>query len=872
MKVGIIAPSSVPFRVGGAENFWWGMLHSINQDTQHQADLIKVPSRESNFWELLDNYRYFFELDVRHFDLVISTKYPAWMIQHHNHVCYIQHKLRGLYDTYPDSFAKEYVTDNREITKLQGFMRSNQGRREALKEFFPWIDLLRSRQDYLPKDAFNFPGPLIREIVHFLDGIGLAPSVIKKYCAIADNVVKRQDYFPTGVEVETIHHPPIREDFYNNGKSDYLFTVSRLEQGSKRIDLLIAAMKYVKADIKFKIGGTGSDLPYLKQLAGDDRRIEFIGFVNDRDLLKYYADAFAILYIPYDEDYGLITIEAMMSGKPVITTTDAGGPNEFVVNGETGYSVPLDPKAIAERIDYLCTHPDKAKYMGATAQKKVQEINWKNTVTKLLSGTTSASSRKQYRKVKKITVALTFPIFPPVGGGPSRIYHLYRHLARKFDIELVSFTWKNEPFQGEIAPGLWETRIPMSAKHLEAEKAIRESSGIHHISDVVMPRLYNLTPAYVEALKTAAADSDFLIASHPYLFPALRAVSDLPIWYEAHNIELKMKQDMFPNHDAGRELLRATSGVENDSCQLSQLVMVCSDNDATGLRELYDIEISKCVEVPNGVDLETVNYVSWEQRQLNQQQVGIAHEFLALFMGSWHHPNVEAVGHIFKIARQLPDVKFIILGNLAEAFPCYTPPDDDEAFLQDTHHLSTSEFLDVCFDSYLNREIDPEGKQYWQGQIDNGFITRKNFIVQIRNSEEFINKTSNHEKPPVNVNFMGLVDDPTKDSVLGIVDVALNPMVSGSGTNLKMLDYLAAGVPVVSTPFGARGLGIEPNKHCLLAEIDQFDQAILQVKNEDANLTRQRVKNAREYVAKKFDWAVIAENFLDYLEAKQITK
>ncbi len=872
MKIGIIAPSSVPFRVGGAENFWWGMLHSINQDTQHQADLIKVPSRESNFWELIDNYRYFAELDVSHFDLVISTKYPAWMIQHHNHVCYIQHKLRGLYDTYPEGFPKEYHTDNREISELQALMRRSQGRREALTEFFTWIDLLRRRQDHLPKSAFDFPGPLIREIIHFLDGIGLATSTIKKYCAIADNIIKRQGYFPKGVKVETIHHPPIREDFYNNGKSDYLFTVSRLEQGSKRVDLLIKAMKYVKADIKFKIGGTGSDLPYLKQLAGDDRRIEFIGFVNDEDLLQYYADAFAILYIPYDEDYGLITIEAMMSGKPVITTTDAGGPNEFVVNDETGYSVPLDPKAIAERIDYLCTHPEKAKSMGATAQKKVQEITWKNTVTKLLSGTTYGSGRKQNRRVKKITVASTFPIFPPVSGGTSRIYNVYRHLATKFDVELVTLTWNNDSFEREIAPGLWETRIPVSANHMAAEQGVRDSTGIDNISDVAMPQLYHLTPAYLKALATAAADSDFLVASHPYLFPALRAVSNLPIWYEAHNVELKMKQDMFPDNEGASHLLRATSGVESDSCQRSQLVMVCSDNDAVGFRDLYDIEISKCVAVPNGVDLETVNYVSWEQRQLNKQKVGIAHEFLVLFMGSWHHPNVEAVGHIFKIARQLPDVKFIILGNIAKAFPYYSPPEDDEVFLQDKHHLSTPEFLDACFNSYLNREIDLEGKQYWQGQIDNGSITRKNFIIEIRNSEEFINKTSNQDKPPGNINFIGSVDAHTKDSVLGVVDLALNPMVSGSGTNLKMLDYLAAGVPVVSTPFGTRGLGIEQDKHCLLAEIEQFAQAILQVKNEDGDLTSQRVKNGRDYVAQKFDWAVIAQNFLDYLEAKQIVE
>jgi glycosyltransferase involved in cell wall biosynthesis len=192
-----------------------------------------------------------------------------------------------------------------------------------------------------PLDAFEFPGPLIREVIHFLDGIGLAPNGIKKYAAISHNVANRQNYFPMGSAVEVIYHPSNIKSF-RRGSSDYLFTVSRLD-GAKRVSLLIQAMKYVKANIQLKIAGTGPDADSLKQMAGDDERVIFLGFVNDQEVTNLYADALAVPYVPYDEDYGLVTIEAMMSGKPVLTTTDAGGPNEFVINGETGYSVPPDP-------------------------------------------------------------------------------------------------------------------------------------------------------------------------------------------------------------------------------------------------------------------------------------------------------------------------------------------------------------------------------------------------------------------------------------------------------------------------------------------------------------------------------------------------
>ena len=71
----------------------------------------------------------------------------------------------------------------------------------------------------------------------------------------------------------------------------------------------------------------------LREFAGDDPRIELLGFVNDDEVSSLYADALAVPYVPLDEDYGLVTFEAMACGKPVITTHDAGGPLEFVVDG-----------------------------------------------------------------------------------------------------------------------------------------------------------------------------------------------------------------------------------------------------------------------------------------------------------------------------------------------------------------------------------------------------------------------------------------------------------------------------------------------------------------------------------------------------------
>ncbi|MEQ9623719.1 glycosyltransferase family 4 protein [Coleofasciculus chthonoplastes] len=790
MKIAIIAPSSVPFTIGGAENLWWGLLTSINQDTPHQAELIKLPSPERNFWEIVESYQHFCQLDLTYFDLVLSTKYPAWMVNHPNHLCYMQHRLRGLYDTYSLGGCTDLnVQYPQEVIAIQQFMSVNQGRRSSLNDFFLKLAALRAKVDST-SESLTFPGLLIREIVHFLDGVGLAKTAIKKYTAISYTVANRNTYFPVGSSVEVIYHPSNLRDF-RRGSSDYLFTVCRLDN-AKRVALLIQAMHSVKTNIELRIAGTGPAAESLQKMAGDNQKIVFLGFVNDQQLTELYADALAVLYVPYNEDYGLVTIEAMMSAKPLLTTTDAGGPNEFVRNGETGYSVPPDPEAIAQRIDYLCEHVQEARQMGLNGRKLVQDITWENTVAKLLGETKPPIVSTPVKKRKRITVALTFPVFPPRGGGQVRAFHLYRHLARWFDIELVCFTNANDaPLRAEIAPGLTEIRIPKSAQHQREELAIEQQVGVP-ITDIVMPQLYPLTPAYVEALRASTATSDFIVACHPYLLPAIQAVSNQPIWYEAQDVEVALKQRVLPDNPTGHKLLDATRQVEQECCQVSTLIWVCCQEDAQRLNQIYGVDSSKILEVPNGVDIETVNYVSLEDRHSWKSKLGLnASSFTALFMGSWHSPNLAAVGSIFQIAEQLPQVNFLIIGSVGLAFK--------------------------------------------------------------------------HEKRPANVGFMDVVDDETKAVILGLADVALNPVTFGSGTNLKMLEYFASGIPVISTPIGVRGLGVEAGGHCIVVDIEDFAEAIAELKAEDLTNKEIRVKKARQYVQEKFDWQAISQRLFNRL-------
>lgn len=384
MDLAIVAPCPIPYVIGGAENLYRGLQDHINEHTPHQAEIIKLPSRELTFWELLESYRRFAELDLTGFDVVVSTKYPAWMVDHPRHVVYMLHKLRGLYDTYhflqlPDA----HPTQADEVQELRAYMAAHAGDRAALDGFYERVNGLR-RVNGLPDDLFAFPGAFIRELLHWLDGVGLAPDRIRRYGAIAATVRDRTDYFPDGAAVFVGHPPTGLPGLRPERDRGYLFTASRLDN-SKRVGLLVEAMRHVQRDVELRIAGSGPDAEALREAAAGDPRIRFLGRVPSAELADAYAHSKAVAFLPYEEDYGYVTLEAMLCGKPVVTCTDAGGATELVQDGETGYVAAPEPEAIAAAIDRLWADKRATKRMGRTARDRALRVTWDAIVDELVA-------------------------------------------------------------------------------------------------------------------------------------------------------------------------------------------------------------------------------------------------------------------------------------------------------------------------------------------------------------------------------------------------------------------------------------------------------------------------------------------------------
>jgi hypothetical protein len=157
--------------------------------------------------------------------------------------------------------------------------------------------------------------------------------------------------------------------------------VGRLEP-RKGIDVLLGATAEVLSEypeIVITIAGDdtqpGPDgrtyrAAFESEYAGD--RIRFLGSVDDAFLDRLYARCDLVVVPSRFESFGLILVEAMMFGKPVIAS-DIGGMGEIVDHGETGLLVPADdPSALADAILRLARSPEIRRRMGAEGRRRYE--------------------------------------------------------------------------------------------------------------------------------------------------------------------------------------------------------------------------------------------------------------------------------------------------------------------------------------------------------------------------------------------------------------------------------------------------------------------------------------------------------------------
>lgn len=345
----LITSVQVPFIRGGAEIHAEGLRDALLVEG-HEVDIVAVPFKWYPPERILEHVLACRLLDLTEVagtpvDLLIGLRFPAYLIPHPNKVIWIQHQFRSAYDLWDHSYGDLiYCPDG-----------------------LPVRDAIRRADSQLIPEAKAI----------FANSKNVARR-LKEYCQI---------------DATPLYHPPSQaEKYYCASADDYLFFPSRLCL-PKRQELVLKALAQTREPVKVRFAGS-PDLPSyaveLKELArqlGLQRRVEWLGNVSEEEKVNLYAHALGILYTPVDEDYGYVTLEAMLASKPLITCTDSGGPLEFIRSEENGLIAEPQPEVLAAAMDYLWTHREQAKRWGQAGRSSYDRLNitWPGVIRKLLS-------------------------------------------------------------------------------------------------------------------------------------------------------------------------------------------------------------------------------------------------------------------------------------------------------------------------------------------------------------------------------------------------------------------------------------------------------------------------------------------------------
>ena len=233
-----------------------------------------------------------------------------------------------------------------------------------------------------------------RQAIISADNLGLRESSRVFYnSAIAKNRMKGFH----ARDAEVLYPPLLRQDkFHCDGYGDYLLYFSRLT-GRQRQGLAIESLRYTKTPVALVIAGTldTDSEPYVAELRNQIHRYELNdrvtllpGWVSEDRKLELFSGCLAGLDFPVgDHSCGVSLLEAHASRKAVLTTTDAGGACELIVDGLNGFVRPPDPAAIAEAMDFLYANRPVAQKMGVAGLPRMKQlgINWDHVVERLLA-------------------------------------------------------------------------------------------------------------------------------------------------------------------------------------------------------------------------------------------------------------------------------------------------------------------------------------------------------------------------------------------------------------------------------------------------------------------------------------------------------
>jgi glycosyltransferase involved in cell wall biosynthesis len=216
-------------------------------------------------------------------------------------------------------------------------------------------------------------------------------GAVRSRFAISAVTAERLKRF-NGLDADVLLPPlPSSDGFRCDGYGDFIFAGGRVS-GGKRHRLLIEAMRHVRSGVRLVIAGPAEspeiadELRRLVDRHDLSRRVTLdFRWLGDDEKISLLAAARACAYVPFDEEYGYVALEAFHARKAVVTCADSGGPLSLVVDGVSGIVADPTPKSIAAAFDRLGDDSRVAEQLGEAAYARLRtlDISWESVVARL---------------------------------------------------------------------------------------------------------------------------------------------------------------------------------------------------------------------------------------------------------------------------------------------------------------------------------------------------------------------------------------------------------------------------------------------------------------------------------------------------------
>jgi len=270
-------------------------------------------------------------------------------------------------------------------------------------QMFHTLELMKQRVARTPNEAegdYRLRGE--REVLRIADRIIAAtPAELAQLQWLYNADTRKVTVIPPGVDLRHFYPIPPDEakEFIGVPPCDQmLLFVGRIEP-LKGIDTLIEAISILRQRGVYVclsvIGGepeagqesASAEMTRLKALSESYGLTDMVAFLGKRsqDTLPYYYSAAEAVVVPSQyESFGMVALEAMACGTPVVAS-QVGGLAFLVQDGETGFTVPMDdPVALADRLHNLCADPELRRRMGERAANFAKEYAWEKIAKKMV--------------------------------------------------------------------------------------------------------------------------------------------------------------------------------------------------------------------------------------------------------------------------------------------------------------------------------------------------------------------------------------------------------------------------------------------------------------------------------------------------------